>query len=138
MTATPSGGGYKLDGAKSFVLDGHTADLIVVLARLPNTGGEDGLSLFTVRGDAAGLKRQPLKTMDATRKLARLTFDGVEAALLGEAGAAAAPFARTMTQAVVVSRQRDGRWRREAARVGARICARCACSSGGRSPRSSR
>ncbi len=101
MTATPSGGGYKLDGAKSFVLDGHTADLIVVLARLPNTGGEDGLSLFTVRGDAAGLKRQPLKTMDATRKLARLTFDGVEAALLGEAGAAAAPFARTMTQAFV-------------------------------------
>jgi alkylation response protein AidB-like acyl-CoA dehydrogenase len=101
MTATPAGGGYRLDGAKSFVLDGHTADLIVVLARLPNTGGEAGLSLLTVRGDAVGLKRQPLKTMDATRKLARLTFDGVEAALLGEAGAAAAPFARTMTQAFV-------------------------------------
>ena len=39
--------------------------------------------------------------MDPTRKLARLTFDGVEAELLGEAGAAAAPFARTMQQAAV-------------------------------------
>jgi alkylation response protein AidB-like acyl-CoA dehydrogenase len=39
--------------------------------------------------------------LDPTRKLARLTFDKVEAKLLGEAGAAAAPFAKTMTQAVV-------------------------------------
>ncbi len=31
--ATPVGGGFRLDGVKSFVLDGHSADLIVVLAR---------------------------------------------------------------------------------------------------------
>jgi alkylation response protein AidB-like acyl-CoA dehydrogenase len=102
MTATPSGGGYLLDGVKSFVLDGHTADLIVVLARRPGSSGETGLSLFTVAGDAKGLQRRRLKTMDETRKLARLQFDAVEAQLLGEAGAAAAPFARTLQQAAVL------------------------------------
>lgn len=101
MTATPSGSGYTLDGVKSFVVDGHTADLIVVLARAPGSKGDDGLSLFTVAADAAGLDRKPLKTMDATRKLARLTFKGVQAELLGEAGKAAEPFAKTMVQAAV-------------------------------------
>ena len=101
LTATPAGGGWRLDGHKSFVLDGHTADLIVVLARAPGSSGEAGLSLFTVAGDATGLSRRPLKTMDATRKLARLEFRGVTAAPLGDAGAAALPFARTMIEAAV-------------------------------------
>jgi alkylation response protein AidB-like acyl-CoA dehydrogenase len=102
MIATPSGGAYRLDGVKSFVLDGHTADLVVVLARSPGSNGENGLSFFTVSSDAKGLHRRRLKTMDETRKLARLQFDGVEARLLGEAGAAAAPFARTMQQAAIL------------------------------------
>jgi alkylation response protein AidB-like acyl-CoA dehydrogenase len=101
MTATPSGAVYRLDGTKSFVLDGHTADLIVVLARQPGSKGEDGLSFFTVAGDTPGLDRRLLKTMDETRKLARLTFNGVEARLLGPAGGASAPFAKTMQQALV-------------------------------------
>src|SRR5690348_8832386 len=41
-TAAPSGSAYRLDGTKSFVLDGHTADLIVVLARRAGSKGEDG------------------------------------------------------------------------------------------------
>ncbi len=89
-------GKYRLDGVKSFVLDGHTADLIVVVAR-----GDKGLSFFTARGDAPGLTRRPLKALDPTRKLARLEFRGVEAELLGEEGAGAAPFERTMMQAAV-------------------------------------
>jgi alkylation response protein AidB-like acyl-CoA dehydrogenase len=101
LLAMPSGSGYRLDGHKSFVLDGHTADTIVVLARSPGSTGETGLSFFTVRGDATGLTRRLQKTMDPTRKLARLTFDGVAAELLGDAGAAAAPFARTMIEAAV-------------------------------------
>jgi alkylation response protein AidB-like acyl-CoA dehydrogenase len=99
-TATLSDGTFRLDGVKSFVLDGHTADLLVVLARRPGSSGEEGLSLFAVRAGAAGLERQPLKTLDLTRKIARLEFRGVEAELLGDAEAAAAPFARTMAQAV--------------------------------------
>jgi alkylation response protein AidB-like acyl-CoA dehydrogenase len=101
MTATPAGGGFRLDGVKSFVLDGHTADLIVVLARRPGSAGDDGLSFFTVPGDAAGLERRPLKVLDPTRKQARLEFRSVEAELLGEEGAGAVPFARTMAQAAV-------------------------------------
>jgi alkylation response protein AidB-like acyl-CoA dehydrogenase len=96
LTATPSGGHYRLEGHKTLVVDGHTADLVVVLARAPA-----GLSLFTVPGDAAGLTRRPLKTMDPTRKLARLEFKGVQADLLGEAGAAAGPFARTLDEAAI-------------------------------------
>jgi len=99
LTATPAGGGWRLNGHKNFVLDGHTADLIVVLARAPGSAGEDGLSLFTVPGDAAGLGRRKLATLDPTRKLARLEFRDVAATLLGTEGAAAAPFARTMAEA---------------------------------------
>ena len=102
LTVTPAAGSFRLDGHKSVVLDGHTADLVIVLARAPGTTGENGLSLFTVAGDAKGLTRRALKTMDWTRKLARLEFNGVEARLLGEAEAAAAPFARTMQQAAVL------------------------------------
>jgi alkylation response protein AidB-like acyl-CoA dehydrogenase len=63
-----------LSGKKSFVVDGHTADLIVVAAR---TGG--GVGLYTVSADAEGLTREPVETLDLTRKLATLTFDGVRA-----------------------------------------------------------
>ena len=101
LTATASGSGYVLDGTKSFVLDGHTADLIVVLARAPGSSGDNGLSLFTVAGDAAGLERIPLTTVDETRKLARLTFGNVTAELLGAEGAAAGPMATTLTRAAI-------------------------------------
>ena len=101
MTATGSGSGFTLNGSKSFVLDGHTADLIVVLARAPGSSGDDGLSLFTVEANAAGLTRTPLATLDETRKLARLDFEDTQAALLGNEGAAAAPMAATLTRAAV-------------------------------------
>jgi len=80
----------------------HTADLILVLARRPGSPAEEGLSLFAVRPDAAGLTRRPLKALDPTRKIAKLTFDDVRAELIGEEGAAAAPFAKTMRQAAVM------------------------------------
>jgi alkylation response protein AidB-like acyl-CoA dehydrogenase len=101
MTAAPSGATFRLSGAKSFVLDGHTADLIVVVARRAGTHGDEGLSFLTVAGDTPGLKRRALKTMDETRKLARLDFDNVEAKLLGEEGAGATAFVRTMQQASI-------------------------------------
>jgi alkylation response protein AidB-like acyl-CoA dehydrogenase len=100
-TATPVHEKYRLDGVKSFVLDGHSADLIVVLARHPGSEQADGLSFFTVRGDAAGLRRRRLDTMDQTRRLARLDFSGVEAELLGEEGAAAGPLQATLDIAAI-------------------------------------
>ncbi len=74
--------GGKLTGTKSFVLDGHTADLVLVLAK--KAGG--GLGLYAVQGDAAGLTRTALSTMDQTRKQAKLEFAGVEATEIGKDG----------------------------------------------------
>lgn len=100
-TATPAGGKFKINGGKSFVLDGHTADLIVVAARRPGSKGDDGLSFYTLRGDAIGLQRQRLDSMDRTRKLARLTFADAEAELLGTEGAAAGPLRATLDIAAI-------------------------------------
>ena len=100
VEATKTEGGYQLNGVKSFVLDGCTAEQIVVLARSPGSSGDDGLSLFVVAGDAAGLTKRPLKSMDETRKLARLECQNVHAELLGSEGGAAAPMATTLDQAV--------------------------------------
>jgi len=100
-TANPSNGSFRIDGTKSFVLDGHTADRIVVAARAPGSSGDDGLSLFIVAADADGLTRTPLQTLDPTRKLARLEFKSVPAELLGDAGRAAGPIARTLDIAAI-------------------------------------
>jgi alkylation response protein AidB-like acyl-CoA dehydrogenase len=81
MEATASGDGWTLAGTKMFVLDGHTANLIVVAARTAQ-----GVSLFAVEGDATGLTRTALSTMDQTRKQARLEFDGTPARLIGTEG----------------------------------------------------
>ena len=101
MTAKPAGDGYRLNGVKSFVLDGHTADLAVVVARREGSSGGDGLSFFTVACDAVGLERTRLKSMDPTRKLARLSFKDVEASLLGDEGGAAGPLGETLDVAAI-------------------------------------
>jgi alkylation response protein AidB-like acyl-CoA dehydrogenase len=81
-TASPSGDRWTISGTKMFVLDGHTADVVLVAART-----DAGVSLFSVAGDAKGLTRTALSTMDQTRKQAKLEFDGVEATLIGTDGA---------------------------------------------------
>ena len=81
MEASGSVDSWTLNGTKMFVLDGHTANLIIVAAR---TG--KGVSLFTVAGDAAGLTRTALSTMDQTRKQAKLEFSNTPATLLGAEG----------------------------------------------------
>jgi len=95
-TATKSGDAWTIDGTKMFVLDGRVADVIIVAAR---TGA--GLSLFKVDGDAAGLTRTPLATMDQTRKQAKLEFSGVPATLIGTEGGADEVLGRVLDLAVV-------------------------------------
>jgi alkylation response protein AidB-like acyl-CoA dehydrogenase len=82
MTATRDGDAWKLNGTKLYVLDGHTADLIITAART-----DAGTSLFAVAGDAPGLTRTALSTMDQTRKQARLEYAEVPATLIGTEGA---------------------------------------------------
>jgi alkylation response protein AidB-like acyl-CoA dehydrogenase len=96
MEAKPAGDGWVLDGTKSYVLDGHTANLILVAARTAN-----GLSLFAVAGDADGLTRTALSTMDQTRKQAKLTFAATPARLIGEDGGAGPVLSKTLDLAAV-------------------------------------
>jgi alkylation response protein AidB-like acyl-CoA dehydrogenase len=96
MGATRKGDGWVLEGQKMFVLDGHTAQLLLVAAR---TGA--GVSLFAVDGDAAGLTRTPLATMDQTRKQARIEFASTPARLVGDEGAAGRVLSRTLDLAAV-------------------------------------
>ena len=101
MEATNRGGEWTLNGTKSFVIDGHTANTIVVVARAAGTSGSDGIGFFTVAGDAAGLTRTPLATMDQTRKQAKLEFADVKATPLGEAGQGFAAYSKTLDLAAV-------------------------------------
>jgi alkylation response protein AidB-like acyl-CoA dehydrogenase len=88
--------GGTLNGHKMFVIDGHTANLIVVAAR-----SDKGVSLYAVEGDASGLTRTPLATMDQTRKQARLEFSNTPARLIGEEGGASAGLSKTLDLAAV-------------------------------------
>jgi len=101
MEASGKGDSYQLSGTKMFVIDGHTANTIITVARLVGTSGEDGISFFAVDGDASGLTRTPLATMDQTRKQARLDFSDVAARPLGEPGAGWAALSKTLDQAAV-------------------------------------
>jgi alkylation response protein AidB-like acyl-CoA dehydrogenase len=92
--------GGTLTGTKTYVLDGATADLIVVAAREGPPEGQ-GISFFTVAGDATGLTRNPLGTLDMTRKQAELVFDGVAGERLGEPGAGTDALRKTLEQAAV-------------------------------------
>jgi alkylation response protein AidB-like acyl-CoA dehydrogenase len=71
IEAKGSGSDFTISGTKSFVLDGHTANLIIVAAR---TG--KGVSLFAVDGNASGLTRTALSTM----------FNNTPAKLIGTEG----------------------------------------------------
>ena len=99
--ATRVGTGWTIDGVKSFVIDGGTAQLLVVVARSAGSTGDNGLSFFTVDPAAPGVARTSLATMDATRKQARIEFRSAPAQLLGAAGAGAAALARTLDHAAI-------------------------------------
>jgi alkylation response protein AidB-like acyl-CoA dehydrogenase len=101
LAATAEGDGYRLQGIKSYVVDGNLADLLVVAGRVPGTNGDSGLGLFTVSADSVGVERRPLESMDPTRKLARIDFHGAHAELLGSLQEGANAIGRTLDQAAI-------------------------------------
>lgn len=83
-TADRSGNGFKLNGAKGFVLDGHIADALIVAAKT-----EEGTSLFLVDPKTAGVEIERTVMVDA-HNAARVVLTDVQVdadALIGEAGA---------------------------------------------------
>ena len=82
------GEGWVLDGAKTFVLDGMEADVLLVAARTGGApGSAEGITLFLAPADAPGVSRTRLELIDS-RGAAAVRFDGVRLeaeAALGEA-----------------------------------------------------
>lgn len=83
--------GYRLNGCKQFVLDGHSADRIIVVARSSGEAGSaQGISLFLVDAGTSGVSRRRTHMMDS-RNAARIEFHDVDVpatALLGAEGEA--------------------------------------------------
>tara|TARA_R110000868_G_scaffold257504_1_gene514653 strand:+ start:7235 stop:8374 length:1140 start_codon:yes stop_codon:yes gene_type:complete len=86
-TAQRAGNGFKLNGRKSFVAEGHVADMLIVSARTAGAEGEaDGITLFLVPRTAAGVSVERASMIDS-RNSAAITLEGVEVnadAVLGE------------------------------------------------------
>jgi alkylation response protein AidB-like acyl-CoA dehydrogenase len=78
MQAVRSGNGFRLNGAKAFVVDGHTADLLIVAARTAGAAGErEGLTLFLVDPKSKGIETERTAMVDS-HNAARIVFDNVE------------------------------------------------------------
>ena len=86
-TAEKKGKDFVLNGKKTFVLDGHSADLIVLAAR--TSGGiedQSGISLFLIDPNSTGLQRKRTHMVDS-RNASEIHLKGVEVSetkLLGE------------------------------------------------------
>lgn len=87
MKAERAGNGFKLTGRKQFVIQGASADMLIVAARTAGGAGEqDGLTLFAVDKDAANLSMEAARLVDSSMG-AHVAFDGVEVdadAVIGE------------------------------------------------------
>jgi alkylation response protein AidB-like acyl-CoA dehydrogenase len=94
LKAERAGNGFRLNGRKAMVLDGHVADLLIVAARTGGAPGETaGLTLFLVDPKAKGLSVERTAMVD-NHNAARLSFDNVEVdadAVLGEIDAGYGP-----------------------------------------------
>jgi alkylation response protein AidB-like acyl-CoA dehydrogenase len=87
MEAVRGGNGFRLNGSKQLVVDGHVADLLIVAARTAGGAGErDGLTLFLVDPKSKGVVTERSIMVDS-HNAARIEFDQVEVnadSVLGE------------------------------------------------------
>ncbi|MCC6849006.1 MAG: acyl-CoA/acyl-ACP dehydrogenase [Deltaproteobacteria bacterium] len=98
------GANVVLSGTKAYVVDGHTADLLLVAARTPGTSGTTGVALYLVPATTPGLRRRALATLDQTRRLAEIVLDDVRvprSAVLGGDPQGWEPLATTLRLATV-------------------------------------
>lgn len=98
--------GYTLRGEKIFVLNGHAADTILVVARTSGTPGDPGgLSLFALDRAAAGLQARAISTIDGQRA-AIVTLNGAratEAERIGPEGEALSLLERVIDEAAAAA-----------------------------------
>lgn len=100
VTATRDGAGFRLSGRKTFVLDGHIADTLIVAARTSGAPEDRaGVTLFLVPGESA--TRTRLEMVDS-RNAALIEFNNVSLgpdAVLGPVGGGADLLDRTLDRA---------------------------------------
>jgi alkylation response protein AidB-like acyl-CoA dehydrogenase len=77
LAAKPAGDGWQIDGVKHFVSDAAVADYMLVAARTRGEG-EDGITLFLIKGKPNGMTVTPLEAMDQTRRWSQVTFENVK------------------------------------------------------------
>jgi alkylation response protein AidB-like acyl-CoA dehydrogenase len=77
LAARQTGDGWQLDGVKQFVPDAEVADYTVVVARTRGEG-EDGITLFFIKGKPKGMTVTRLKAMDMTRRWTEVRLDKVQ------------------------------------------------------------
>jgi alkylation response protein AidB-like acyl-CoA dehydrogenase len=77
LAAKPAGDGWQIDGVKHFVPDAAVADYMLVAARTRGEG-EDGITLFLIKGKPNGMTVTPLEAMDQTRRWSQVTFENVK------------------------------------------------------------
>src|ERR1700756_114789 len=66
LRAARSGNGFRLNGSKAFVVDGHVADLLIVAARTAGSAGEgDGVTLFLVDPRTKGIETERTAMVDS-------------------------------------------------------------------------
>lgn len=98
-TATETSDGWTITGEKKYVLDGASANTMLVVT--------EGPEVFAVDANATGITTTPLKTLDSTRKQANIRFSGTPARPL--AGDSARALRRTLeTAAVMLAAEQTG------------------------------
>ena len=116
LRASYVNGDWRLTGSKTYVLDGHLADVLFVIART-----EPGLTIFAVESAAPGLTRTQLRTMDQTRRLAQVSLAETPGVLVAAPGDADKLIDRLLQIAAVGVAAESLRRRREGAGNGGRV-----------------
>lgn len=75
--AEPHPAGWIVNGGYAQVIDGGSADLLIIAVRAPGSEGDQGISLFALPADTPGVISTPLATLDQTRRLARIELHQV-------------------------------------------------------------
>jgi len=102
VVAETVGGGFRLRGEKSFVLDLTEVERVYVVARQPGSTGLDGLGLFAVEAEASGFSRKPRRSLDGTRRLGHLVLDDVKARPVGSPGEAGPALDAALGEATIL------------------------------------
>ena len=93
-----------LSGQYRYVLDGHSADYLIIAAREEGSVGAEGISLFVCAADTDGIKRSLLPTMDQSRRQAAIELTDLRLpaeSVMGDFGTAAKALSKILDLATI-------------------------------------